>query len=148
MSRAKGRPSSYKAYSDYYDKVASDMAKKGYSMAAPKLNKSQWAEIHRAEINDRNVDVIQGKRKTVGNVNRDLVREQQWKLSRAQARARMDAAKRTGNKKKYKVFDIRSGNEDPIDWDMVKERRRSMKAAGVSDYAIKKNISQEFFGSE
>ena len=148
--RRVGRPSSYKAYSDYYDKVAREMAAKGREMADSKYNEDEWAHAHQALTNDRKEDMKLRGRKKVGNVNRDLVNNQRWKLSEDQARARMEAAKRTpfSETGKVNIWDIRSGKVDPVDWDIIDSYRTIKKAEGLDNATVRRLISQEFFGSQ
>ena len=44
-----------------------------------------WKTVHAEKINDLKLDIKEGKRKTVGNVNREIVSDQAYELSSRQA---------------------------------------------------------------
>lgn len=148
--RKRGRPSgtgSYEAYSKEYDRVKAAMEKRGYTMASEKYTEAEWKRTHKAEINDRNTAIKEGKRKTVGNVNRDLVKEQQWHYSTAQARAQRKGYELRGGKEKVKLSDIKSGKTRVIDWNEISVRNKELRADGKSWDEVHQIISQEYFGS-
>lgn len=149
MSKKRGRPSSYQAYSRDYNKVAAEMAKKGYTMAESKYTKAEWERAHQAEINDRNRAIKEGKRKTVGNINRDLIKEQQWQFSSAQAKAQREAynQKNPDRKEDLKIFDIRGGKVQAVDWNALTQREQELRNQGWGWGRIHSTISEEFFGS-
>ena len=145
-----GRPSgtgSYESYSREYNRVKKEMKKRGYTMASEKYTKMEWKITHQAEINDRKNDIIEGKRKTVGNVNRDLVKEQQWHYSTAQAKAQRRGYKLRGGKDKVKLSDIKGGKTRVIDWNAVSQRNSELRSENKSWDEVHEIIAQEFFGS-
>ena len=147
--KGRGRPSSYEAYVRDYNKIASEMAEKGYTMAETKYTKAEWERAHRAEINDRNRAIKEGKRKTIGNVNRDLVKEQQWQFTSAQAKVQREIYKQKNPEiKEYvKLSDIRGGKLQAIDWNALSKREKELQNKGLEWGQIHSTISEEFFGS-
>ena len=133
-----------------------------------------WKTVHAEKINDLKLDIKEGKRKTVGNVNREIVSDQAYELSSRQADVlgeylleneydyleEMDLV--------YKYTDEqgqeRQGEfikEDIGLWDMINdfraqyfafskdEQAKLMKKWGVDTYAkaVKKEVGQTFFNS-
>lgn len=146
-NKRRGRPSSYKAYSRDYDAVKKAMEKKGYTMAETKYSEEEWKRAHRAEINDRQRDIKERKRKTVGNINRDLIRRQQWQYSESQAKAQRRAYTLSGGKDKIKLSDIRGGKVQAVDWNAVSLREKELRNQGWGWGRVHSQISEEFFGS-
>ena len=143
----KGRPSSYLSYSKEYDRVKSVMASKGYTMAERKFTEEEWKRAHWAVRNDRLRDIKEGKRKTIGYINRDLIREQTWRYSQAQARAQLRAYKLSGGKENLKILDIRGEKVRAVDWDALSAREKELRAQGWGWGRVHATVSEEFFGS-
>jgi len=143
--RGVGRPSAYKAYVAYYNELKKNMKKHGLQMAQRKLTKREWEAYHTAMKNDRQKEILEGKRKIVGNINRDLAKRQQWGLSAAQARAQQKAIKvQTG--KTERIRDIRAGKAQ-VDWDAISAREKELRNQGWGWARVHDTISEEFFGS-
>lgn len=103
IKKKRGRPTgtiSYEAYSREYDNLAFSMKKRGYTMGEEKYNKTTWLRMYAAVKNDRTLEIKKGKRKTLGNINRDIIRRQQWKFTSAQAKAQIKVYQSKGRKRK------------------------------------------------
>lgn len=149
MSKRKvGRPSSYRAYVKEYNLIKKEMKKRGYDMAEVKYTKAEWERAHFAEKNERKEAILKGERKTIGNINRDLIKRQQWKYSSAQAKAQRKAYTIAGGKEKdIKISDIRSGKTQAVDWNAIANREKELRAQGLGWNRVHTKISEEFFGS-
>ena len=148
--KKRGRPSgtgSYEVYSKEYDRVKAAMEKKGYTMASEKYTKIEWKITHRAETNDSKEAIQEGKRKNVGNINRDLVREQQWHYSTAQAKAQRKSYELRGGTEKIKLSDIRGDKIRVVDWNEISIRNKQLRDNGKTWNEVHQIISQEYFGS-
>lgn len=147
INKKRGRPTNYAAYSRDYDKVAKEMAKRGYTMADRKLTKMEWERTHYAYKNTRLIEIKEGKRKTVGNINRDIIKSQQWEYTSAQARAQRRSYEIRGGKKKLKISDIKAGTVQAVDWNQISIREKELRAKGYGWAKVHTTISEEFFGS-
>lgn len=144
MNGKRGRKTDYQAYVRLYQDTASKMAKKGYTMADKMYSKIEWETLHTAETNDRLKDIKAGKRKTTGNINRDLVNEQRWEFSSAQAKV---LKKGILKDEKLTLTEIRAGKA-LIKRDSISERYIELKLVeGLTQKEASKVIAQEFFGS-
>ena len=144
MNGKRGRKTDYQAYVRLYKNVASEMDKKGYSMADKMYTKVEWETLHKAETNDRLKDIKNGKRKTTGNINRDLVNEQRWEFSSSQAKA---LKKGILKGEKLTLTEIRGGKSS-ITREAIEERFTELKLSeGLTQKEASKIIAQEFFGS-
>lgn len=144
MNGKRGRKTDYQAYVRLYKNVASEMAKKGYSMADKMYTKVEWETLHKAETNDRLKDIKTGKRKTTGNINRDLVNEQRWEFSSSQAKALKKGILKS---EKLTLTEIRGGKSS-ITRETIEERFTELKLSeGLTQKEASKIIAQEFFGS-
>lgn len=143
-NKKKGRKTDYQSYVKLYKAAEAKMAKKGYSMSDVMYTKIEWETVHKAETNDRLKDIKLGKRKTTGNINRDLVNEQRWEFSAAQARV---LKKGILKDEKITFTEIRAG-KSPIKRDSIEERYTELKLVeGKTQKEASKIIAQEFFGS-
>jgi len=145
MSKKKkvGRKSDYKAYIKYYNELKQKMNKQGFHMYEKKLTKREWENYHTAMKNDRLDEIAEGKRKIVGNINRDLAKMQQWEFSSKQAHAMQESLKMRGMTANIK--EIRAGQA--FSWDDINARRQQLINAGFGYHAYTNQIAEEFFGS-
>lgn len=145
--RGRGRPTSYEAYSRDWDATEKAMKARGYTMAETKYTKEEWKRAHRAEKNDRLKAIKEGKRKTIGNINRDLIRRQQWQYTESQAKAQRRAYEMSGGKEKIKLSDIRGGKVEAVDWTALSNREKELRNLGWGWGRVHAKVSEEFFGS-
>lgn len=145
---------------DFYDPVA--------------LTYRDWKTVHAEKINDLKLDIKEGKRKTVGNVNREIVSDQAYELSSRQADVLgeyllenepelleeldlvykytdEEGVERLNLKKRIDLFmKIRQGEflrEDVGLWDMISDFRLQMFKKGMSKDEVRKAVGQTFFNS-
>ena len=138
------------------------------------LTYRDWKTVHQEKINDLKLDIKEGKRKTVGNVNREIVSDQAYELSSRQADVlgeyllenesdlleEMDLVYkyvdeegnvRTNLKKKIDLFmKIRQGEflrEDVGLWDIISDFRLQMFKKGMTKDEVRRAIGQTFFNS-
>lgn len=152
MAKKRGKYKStlrgYEAYSQLYDKAQAKMNKAGYTMAAEKLSKEEYAVTYQAEKNDRQQAIREGKRKTVGDINRQFVKEATYEKSAKQASGYVKAMKEKDPNFKGSVRDVRAGKVK-FDEAAIAERYNQLKNnAMLSPFAAGKMIGQEYFGSE
>ena len=80
---------SKKQYQDYLDQFEArkeNFESRGLEFYDPvALTYRDWKTVHQEKINDLKMDIKEGKRKTVGNVNREIVSDQAYELSSKQA---------------------------------------------------------------
>lgn len=80
---------SRKQYNDYLDKFYSrreTFESRGLDFYDPiPLTFRDWKTVHAEKINDLKMDIKEGKRKSVGDVNREIVSDQAYELSSKQA---------------------------------------------------------------
>lgn len=134
-----GRKLNYESYSKQYDDMQKKLAAKGISMFQRKYTKQEFAAQFMRLKNTRQEQISMGKRKTLGNITRDLIDKQAFELTMKQAKA---VKKRQG----MTLQELRSGI-----W-LAKEqylKQREFEEMEVDDIevAIRKYISTEFFGS-
>ena len=110
----------YAAYSYAYDEMQRKRAAKGYTMAKSKMSQSDWEKAYRTEKTYREADVIYGNRKTVGDVNRALIKKETYYTTQAQAKARQQILRKQG--KSSTLAEIRGGAIEP-DWEAIEKRR-------------------------
>lgn len=134
----------YKAYEALYNNMKKQMRKRGYTMAQKKLRKAEWEYAYLAEKNERLDAMASGKRKTVGDVNRQLVKEQTWSQSKEQAKGYQSYLKTQGQK--VKISDIRAGKV-AVDWNAISTREQQLRQLGWGWGRVHDQISEEFFGS-
>ena len=134
----------YKAYVALYNARKKELKKLGYTMAQRKLRKAEWDATYEAEKNDRLDDIASGKRKTVGDVNRAIVKSQTNTVSSKVASAYAKGQKKAGNK--IKVKDIQYGKIQ-INWEEIREYKQTLRDSGMSWGEINEKIGQDLFGS-
>jgi len=161
--RKRGRPSGtskYEAYVKEYNQVEAEMKKRGYKMKEKMYSKAEWEEYYESEREGRLEAIAEGKRKTTGNINRDLVKEQTYSLSTAQAKAQRRYLEQLDpESEEYKkileknggkaptLLDIRGRKVQIVNWQAVSDRNDELRQQGYSWDDVHKTISQEFFGS-
>lgn len=127
MAKKRGKYKStlrgYEAYSYAYDEMQRKRAAKGYTMAKPKKSKADWEKAYRTEKTYREADVINGNRKTVGDINRALIQNQTYHTTQAQAKARQQIIRKQG--KSATLAEIRGGAAEP-DWKAIEDRRKEL----------------------
>lgn len=77
----------YNSYVKDYKATEARLKKKGYTMSQRMYTKKEFEAQYAAETNDRKEDIKKGKRKTLGNISRDLVAEQASDITKKQAKA-------------------------------------------------------------
>lgn len=142
--RYKNNLRGYDAYKNLYREQESKMSSKGYHMKDRLMTKDEWEVTYLATKYDRQDEVLQGKRKTVGDVNRQLVKEQTYTYSVKQAKGYQQYLKSQG--RAVSVNDIRASLVN-IDFNMIHEREATLRSQGFNSANIAFMISQEFFGS-
>lgn len=76
----------YKDYVAQFEARKATFAERGLDFYDPSLlTFRDWKSVRADKINDLKQDVKEGKRKTVGNVNREIVSDQAYELSSRQA---------------------------------------------------------------
>jgi len=145
-SRGRGRPENYQAYVKAYNSLKKAMEAKGLKMADKKMNKTEWNAMRVALTNERKEQIKQGKRKTVGNINRDLAKSQQYQYTQAQAKAWRKSIEETEGKK-VTLADIR-GARYTLNWNAISEREHDLRDQGLGWALVHQIIAQEYFGSE
>ena len=145
---------------DFYDPVA--------------LTYRDWKTVHAEKINDLKMDIKEGKRKSIGNVNREIVSDQAYELSSRQADvlgeylleneseileemgltykySDEEGTERINLKKRIELMmKIRQGKflrEDVGLWDMISDFRLSMFKKGLTKEEVRKAVGQTFFNS-
>ena len=113
----------YEAYSYAYDEMKRKRAAKGFTMARAKMSKSDWEKAYRTEKTYREADVIYGNRKTVGDVNRALIKRETYHATQAQAKAQQQILRKQG--KSSTLAEIRGGAIEP-DWEAIEKRRMEL----------------------
>lgn len=138
------------------------------------LTYRDWKTVHAEKINDLKLDIKEGKRKTVGNVNREIVSDQAYELSSRQADVlgeyllenepdlleEMDLVykytdekgiERVNLKKRIDLMmKIRQGEflrEDVGLWDMIDDFRLQMFKKGMNKEEVRRAVGQTFFNS-
>ena len=152
MAKKRGKYKSnlrgYAAYSKLYDATQAKMNKAGYNMAASKLSREEYAVTYQAEKNDRMQAIREGKRKTVGDINRQFVKEATYEVSQKQASGYVKEMRRQNPNFQGSVRDVRAGKV-AINKASIAQRYENLKNnAQLSPFAAGKIIGQEYFGSE
>lgn len=169
---------SKKQYRDYLEQFKdrkATFAERGLEFYDPNaLTYRDWKTVHAEKINDLKLDIKEGKRKTVGNVNREIVSDQAYELSSRQADVlaeylfenesemleEMDLSyryidesgkERINLKKRIELMmKIRQGKfieEDVGLWDMISDFRLQMFKKGMKKEDVRKAVAQTFFNS-
>jgi hypothetical protein len=78
-----------KLYNDYLEQFSErkeNFASRGLDFYDPTpLTYRDWKTVRQEKINDLKMDIEEGKRKSIGNVNREIVSDQAYELSSRQA---------------------------------------------------------------
>ena len=136
-----GRKLSYDSYKRQYEENQKKLATNGLTMKQRMLSKDEFEARYTQYKNERDMEIAEGKRKTLGNITRDIVDDQTYKLSVKQARAVLKE-KRQG----MTLMELRAGN-----W-LEQEKKKMEKLYEEMDLEdaereAQKYISTEFFGS-
>lgn len=134
----------YKAYEALYRAKKAEMKKRGYEMAQRKLKKSEWQYAYAAEKSEREDAMASGKRKTIGDINRQIIKEQTYTFSKKQARGYQEYLKSKGEK--ATITDIRMGKVG-VNWEAITAREQELRSQGWGWGRVHDTISEEFFGS-
>ena len=144
----------YQSYVEAYEQRKSKLANKGLNMYDDvKLTEAEFRYKYASMRNELKIKVAEGKRKVVGNVTQYIVSEQAYKVSQAQARGLVKAAREM--KIKANMQQIRTGevDMDPYLSEFYHKLKNEM-LEGDGKYLskkefyeeIQKEIRQEFFG--
>ena len=165
----------YNDYLEQFEARKANFESRGLDFYDPTpLTFRDYKSVHADKVNDLKQDIKEGKRKTVGNVNREIVSDQAYELSSRQADVlgeyllenepelleEMDLVykytdeegiERVNLKKKIDLFmRIRQGEflrEDVGIWDMISDFRLQMFKNGMSKEEVRKAVGQTFFNS-
>lgn len=138
------------------------------------LTYRDFKTVRAEKINDLKLDIKEGKRKYIGNVNREIVSDQAYELSSKQANVlgeyllenerdlleKMnlvykytdeEGAERINLKKRIDLMmQIRQGEflrEDVGLWDMINDFRANMFKKGMNKEEVRRAVGQTFFNS-
>lgn len=165
-------------YQDYLEKFAARkkiLSERGFEMFDPfALTYQEWKTQRAEKLNDLKLDIKEGKRKSIGDVNRELVSDQAYELSSRQANVLADyltmneadyleemglaykytdeqGVERINLKNKIELFmKIRQGEfvrEDLGLWDLISDYRQNLFAKGMSKEEVRRAVGQTFFNS-
>lgn len=165
----------YNDYLDQFEARKENFESRGLDFFDPTpLTFRDYRTVHAEKLNDLKQDIKEGKRKTVGNVNREIVSDQAYELSSRQADVlgeyllenepelleEMDlvykytdesGVERLNLKKKIDLFmKIRQGEflrEDVGIWDMISDFRLEMFKKGMNKEEVRRAVGQTFFNS-
>lgn len=165
----------YQDYLDQFEARKENFESRGLEFYDPvALTYRDWKTVHQEKINDLKMDIKEGKRKTVGNVNREIVSDQAYELSSKQADVLgeylleneselleemglvyrytdEEGVERINLKKRIDLFmKIRQGEflrEDVGLWDMISDFRLQMFKKGMTKEEVRKAVGQTFFNS-
>ena len=165
----------YEDYLDQFEARKINFESRGLEFYDPvPLTYRDFKTVRAEKINDLKLDIKEGKRKTVGNVNREIVSDQAYELSSRQADVLgeylleneadlleemnlvykytdAEGIERINLKKKIDLMmKIRQGEflrEDVGLWDMINDFRISMFKKGMSKEEVRKAVGQTFFDS-
>lgn len=144
MAKA-GRKRSYEAYKRDYNSRKRTLAANGVQMNQRMYTETEFEVQYTRMRNKRLNDIKEGKRKTIGNITRDLIDKQAFALSTKQAAAITKSARKDRN-----YYQVRSGQAiEEFEFDKFNEYMEKHPDANNEDalrYA-RKEISTEFFGS-
>ena len=165
-------------YQDYLDKFKArreNFESRGLEFYDPiPLTYRDFKTVRAEKINDLKLDIKEGKRKTVGDINREIVSDQAYELSSRQTDVlgeylleneedlleEMDLVyrytdeegiERTNLKKRIDLMmKIRQGEflrEDVGLWELISDFRASMFKKGMTKEDVRKAVGQTFFNS-
>ena len=165
----------YNDYLEQFEARKANFESRGLDFFDPTpLTFRDYRSVHADKVNDLKQDIKEGKRKTVGNVNREIVSDQAYELSSRQADVlgeyllenepelleEMDLVykytdeegiERVNLKKKIDLFmKIRQGEflrEDVGIWDMISDFRLQMFEKGMTKEEVRRAVGQTFFNS-
>lgn len=165
----------YNDYLEQFEARKANFESRGLDFYDPTpLTFRDYRSVHADKVNDLKQDIKERKRKTVGNVNREIVSDQAYELSSRQADVlgeyllenepelleEMDLVykytdeegiERVNLKKKIDLFmKIRQGEflrEDVGIWDMISDFRLQMFEKGMSKEEVRRAVGQTFFNS-
>ena len=165
----------YNDYLEQFEARKANFESRGLEFFDPvPLTFRDYRSVHADKVNDLKQDIKEGKRKTVGNVNREIVSDQAYELSSRQADVLGDyllenepelleemdlvyrytdeeGIERVNLKKKIDLYmRIRQGEflrEDVGIWDMISDFRLQMFKNGMSKEEVRKAVGQTFFNS-
>lgn len=161
----KGRKLDYYKYIHKYYEKQEQMKARGLKMNDKMYSKQEFEAMHKALSNDRRKEIKEGKRKTQGDVTRDLINRQAYAITLKQAKVRKKALQnmyenrlQTATKaeisslkkilKNLNLFEIRANLKAyETDWAVVSNRRQQLLDSGMNSTDASVIISQEFFGS-
>ena len=165
----------YENYLDQFEARKETFESRGLDFYDPvALTYRDWKTVHAEKINDLKMDIKEGKRKSIGNVNREIVSDQAYELSSRQADvlgeyllenepeileemgltykySDEEGTERINLKKRIELMmKIRQGEflrEDVGLWDMISDFRLSMFKKGLTKEEVRKAVGQTFFNS-
>ena len=167
--------SQYRDYLQQFEARRENFESRGLEFYDPvPLTYRDFKTVRAEKINDLKLDIKEGKRKSVGNVNREIVSDQAYELSSRQADVlgeylleneedlleEMDLVykytdeqgiERVNLKKRIDLMmRIRQGEflrEDVGLWDMISDFRVSMFKKGMTKDEVRRAVGQTFFNS-
>lgn len=167
--------SQYRDYLEQFEARRENFQSRGLEFYDPvPLTYRDFKTVRAEKINDLKLDIKEGKRKSVGNVNREIVSDQAYELSSRQADVlgeylleneedlleEMDLVykytdeqgiERVNLKKRIDLMmRIRQGEflrEDVGLWDMISDFRVSMFKKGMTKDEVRRAVGQTFFNS-
>lgn len=165
----------YENYLEQFESRKETFESRGLDFYDPvPLTYRDWKTVHAEKINDLKMDIKEGKRKSIGNVNREIVSDQAYELSSRQADVLgeylleneaetleemnlvykytdEEGTERINLKKRIELMmKIRQGEflrEDVGLWDMISDFRLSMFKKGLTKEEVRQAVGQTFFNS-
>ena len=158
----------YQNYKNQFESRKENFESRGLDFFDPvPLTYRDWKTVYAEKVNDLKQDIKEGKRRTVGNVNREIVSDQAYELSSRQAEVlgeyllenesdlleEMDmvyryvdesGVERVNLKKKIDLFmKIRQGEfirQDINLWELISDYRSRLFEKGMTKEEVKKTI--------
>lgn len=165
----------YEDYLDQFEARKENFESRGLEFFEPApFSFRDWKSVYAEKLNDLRQDIKEGKRKTVGNVNREIVSDQAYELSSRQAEVLGEyllenepeileelgltykyvdenGVERINLKKKIDLFmKIRQGEflrEEVGLWDMINDFRIKLFKKGMTKEEVRQAVGQTFFNS-
>ena len=165
----------YENYLDQFEARKEVFESRGLEFYDPKpLSYRDWKTVHAEKINDLEQDIKEGKRKTIGNVNREIVSDQAYEFSSRQADVlaeyllenEMEALEElnlvyktvdengvevVNLKKKIDLYmKIRQGEflrKDIGLWDIIRDFRKKLFERKMTKEEVRQAVGQTFFDS-
>lgn len=135
---------SYESYVASYQKKQNQLAKRGYEMYDILYSKAEYEVMYKAYRSERLEQVDRGERKAATNVMRDLVNDQAYRFSKAQAIKQVEAAKVLGSK----ISILKAMHGDTRLGEILKAQKEMYLEQGMSTGEANLLISQIYFGSD